>query len=306
MERIMNRKQFLLTAGGGLLSVAMPRLLDAQPGPGKFYFACIADTHIIDDFYKGDEEDIYQTTDRLAQARAFLNTVHPAIDMVFVAGDFFHNYPSTDLDFFFKNRTRVDNAKELIDGFKMPVHVGFGNHDYAIPKVPREMSHELFRRKLGVKPYYSIDHKGVKFVHLNNFLGDTMAAGNPKYNRERGSFGEEQLNWFEAELRQHKPAFVFLHFPLYMIAPTESADLGLLPLLKKYKETVQLVVAGHWHKWVEFGRTYGPPHQVIAATRYDPNAYLIVEMDTAKGTHRLLNIDLVDWNTHYSKPWPGM
>ncbi|MGC4048126.1 MAG: hypothetical protein QM757_00005 [Paludibaculum sp.] len=47
-------------------------------------------------------------------------------------------------------------------------------------------------------------------------------------------------------------------------------------------------------------------HQVIAATRYDPNAYLIVEADTRKQSHRLLNIDLVDWNTHYSKPWRGL
>ena len=34
----------------------------------------------------------------------------------------------------------------------MPVHIGFGNHDYAVPGVSREASHELFRCKLGVKP----------------------------------------------------------------------------------------------------------------------------------------------------------
>jgi hypothetical protein len=41
----------------------------------------------------------------------------------------------------------------------------------------------------------------------------------------------------------------------------------------------------------------------MAATRYDPNAYLIVEVDARAGTHRLLNLDLVDWNTHFSQPY---
>lgn len=45
-----------------------------------------------------------------------------------------------------------------------------------------------------------------------------------------------------------------------------------MPLLKMYKSTVHLVAAGHWRKWVEFGRTFGPPHQVISSTRYGPNA----------------------------------
>ena len=39
----------------------------------------------------------------------------------------------------------------------------------------------------------------------------------------------------------------------------------------------------------------------MAATRYDPNAYLIVDVDTKTAKHKLLNLDLVDWNTHYSK-----
>jgi hypothetical protein len=41
----------------------------------------------------------------------------------------------------------------------------------------------------------------------------------------------------------------------------------------------------------------------MAATRYDPNAYLLVDVDTRAATHRLLNLDLVGWNTHFSKPY---
>ena len=56
---------------------------------------------------------------------------------------------------------------------------------------------------------------------------------------------------------------------------------------------MQRVISGHWHRWFEFGRSYGPQHLVMAATRYDANAYLIVEADTRAGTHQLLNLDLV-------------
>lgn len=308
----MNRREWLFAAGGASVATAGPALLGAEPNSGKFYFAVIADTHIIDSFYKGpenspeDTESIFKTTERLKSARDFLSGLQPKIERVFIAGDFFHNYPSTDIDFYFKNRTRIDNAKELIDSFPMPVHPGFGNHDYAVPKVSRDVSHELFRRKLGVKPYYSVEHKGWKFVHLNNFLGSTWTPGSANYDRSQGSFGEEQLNWFEAELREHKPTFVFVHFPLLIDEGAEKGDYGVYSLLKKYKDTVQLVVSGHWHRWAEFGRTFGPQHLVIAATRYDPNAYLIVEADTRSATHRLLNLDMVDWNTHFSKPWHNL
>jgi predicted MPP superfamily phosphohydrolase len=304
---MISRRRLIQLGGAGVL--ALPSFLEARPDSRKFYFAVIADTHIIDGFYQGpenspeDTESIFKTTERLISARDTINALRPAMDLVFLVGDYFHDYPSTDLDFYFQNRTRIDEAKTLSDGFKMPVHVGFGNHDYAVPKVSREMTHELFRRKLSLQPYYSVEHRGFKFVHLNNFLGDTWQAGHARFDKKQGSLGEAQLNWFEAELRQGKPTFVFIHFPLTIVAPKEREDYGLLPLLKQHKDTVQRVVSGHWHRWFEFGRSFGPQHLVMAATRYDPNAYLIVEVDMQAATHRLLNLDLVDWNTHFSRPY---
>ena len=53
------------------------------------------------------------------------------------------------------------------------------------------------------------------------------------------------------------------------------------------------------------GYCLSPQHLVMAATRYDPNAYLIVDVDTKAMTHRLVNLGLVDWNTHFSKPFVG-
>ena len=307
----ITRGEFLRMGGAAAASLALrPFSLAAQRASGDtFYFALVADSHIIDDLYKGpectpeDTESMFRTTERLAAARDVINALRPKMEKVFLIGDYFHDYPSPDIDFYFKNETRLDRAKAITDKFEMPVHVGFGNHDYSIPRIPREMSHELFRRKFGVQPYYSVEHRGWKFVHLNNFLGDTMTRGHADFNASVGSLGEEQLNWFEAELRQHKPTFVFVHFPLYIMKPIEVKDYGLYALLKQHRETIQRVVSGHWHRWFEFGRSYGPQHLVMAATRHSPDAYLIVEANTKAVSHQLLNIDLVDWNTHYSAPY---
>jgi Calcineurin-like phosphoesterase len=148
-----------------------------------------------------------------------------------------------------------------------------------------------------------LDYKGYKFIHLNNFLGSSQDRNAADFNPGRGSLGEPQLHWFEAQLQQHKPTFVFIHYPLILDQPTEFADYGLYPLLQKYKDTIQLVVSGHVHKWGDYKNNYGPQHYTMAATRYDPNAYMLMEVDTKKATWRFMNESLVEWSTHYSKPW---
>lgn len=304
---VLTRRGFIQATGAGL--IAWPSFLEARSDGDTFHVGLIADTHIIDGFYRGpesnpeDTESILKAEERLTAARSVLNSLTPALELVFLVGDYFHDYPSTDLEFYFANSTRIDRAKALTDGFRAPVHVGFGNHDYAVPKVSRELTHELFRRKLGLRPYYALDHRGCKFIHVNNFLGATWEVGHARFDRSQGSLGEEQLLWLDAQLSQRMPTFVFVHFPLSVIARNEHTDLGLHTLLQRHAATVQRVISGHWHRWVDAGREFGPPHLVMASTRYDPNAYLVVEIDAKSATHRLLNLDLVEWNTHFSRPY---
>ena len=299
--RTFNRRQF----GSLLAAAAVP------PKPDTFRFAIIADTHIIDDFYTGpegsalDTETIFRTTPHLIAARDSINRLSPAMEKIFLVGDYFHNYPSTDHDFYFKNRTRVDNAKLLTDGFHAPVHIGFGNHDYDVPRVSREFSHDLFREKYRVQPYYSVDYKGFRFVHLNNFIGETWNPASSLFNKGKGSLGEAQLNWAEAQFAERKPTFVFIHFPLPIVSPTEKADYGLYPLLQKYQENIQRVVSGHYHRWFDLERKYGPLHTIMGATRYDEDACMIIEADSRSQTHRWLNESYVDWTTYYSRTYTG-
>ena len=279
--------------------------------PGTFRFALIADTHIIDDFYTGpegsalDTESIFRTATRLATARDFINALTPPMEKVFLIGDYFHNYPSTEHDFYFKNQTRLDRAKLLTDGFQAPVHLGFGNHDYDVPRITREFSHDLFRARFQTEPYYAVDYKGFRFLHLNNFLGETWNPRSVKFARQTGSLGERQLNWAEAQLAERKPTFVLIHFPLMIVAPTERLDYGLYPLLLKYQDNIQRVVSGHFHRWFDFEHKYGPTHTVMGATRYDEHAMMLIEADPSAGTHRWLNQSTVDWTTYYNRPYPG-
>jgi UDP-2,3-diacylglucosamine pyrophosphatase LpxH len=313
MTQLTRRSFGALTAAAVTASLTRSlwaREVAPMAGDRRFYIALIADSHIIDDFYvKGsengveDNESILVTTPRLTAARDFINSLSPAIEQVFLLGDYFHNYPSPDYEFYFKNKTRLDNAKSITDGFRMPVHIGFGNHDYDVRHVPREMSHRLFKAKFNTNPYWVLDYKGYKFVHLNNFLGSTQDNKATDFNPNTGTLGEEQLHWFEAQLSERKPTFVFVHYPLIAIEAVEFRDYGLHPLLRKYRETIQLVVSGHVHKWIDFAHTYGPQHYIMAATRYDPNAYMLLEIDQDRSSWRFLNADLVDWSTHYSKPY---
>jgi hypothetical protein len=318
----MNRRSLLQLGAASTVAGAISPSLHAlaktiAPANQSFRFALIADTHIIDEYYKPgsengaeDNDSILKTTDRLVFARDVINAAHPidgkSVEQVFLVGDCFHNYPSADIDFYYKHRTRIDISRELLDGFHMPVHIGFGNHDYdehRTPGISREMSHQLFKDKLRTEPYYAVDYKGFRFLHLNNFLGTTWDLDQPAKLRQTGSFGETQLQWAEAQLAARKPTVVFVHYPLWWQQPTEFADFGLHPLLRKYQDNIQIVVAGHYHKWIDFAHTYGPRHIVMASTRYDQNAFMFFDADSRTGKIEWLDADRPEWSTHYAKPY---
>lgn len=310
------RRDFLRLGGAGLGALATCGLGLGLPScriPGAedryFNFAVLADTHLIDAFYTGpegspeDTESIFLTRERLAAARAVINGLTPSIEKVFIAGDVAHNYPSEDWSFYFENETRFDLVRQELDLFTADVHPGLGNHDYDIGTIDREFTHDLVREKWAIEPYYTVEHKGWAFVHVNNFLGATMDPTSADYNRDLGSLGATQLDWLEAELQRGRPTFIFLHYPLPLIERHEVADRDLVYLLRTYANTIQLVVAGHLHLWMDNESAYGPPHLLCASTRYDPDAYMIVEVDRTLGTHRILNQELWEWFSHYAEPY---
>lgn len=302
----IDRRSFLHVAGGlaGLSSAIESPLIAAPSTPDRFRFVVIADTHIIDDFYNRQESNaldtmtVKQTRESLIRTRTMIHALNPQPDMVFLAGDFVHDFPSPDYGFYFQNVTRFDHAKRITDGFRMKVYAGFGNHDYWVPQHDRDFAHRLYAQKFGLKPYYAVDHKGCRFLVLNNFLGETWNAGNKEvFNKRVGSLGETQLQWLEAQLAARKQTFLFVHFPASIIQPTEYKDFGLHPLLKKYADNIHFVTAGHWHRWHDFKREFGPQHYVMGATRYDADSYMVVDVDVKAATYSIRNLHCFQWGT---------
>ena len=169
---MISRRSFLHLAGG--LGVAAPAGLLTPPAlqgataASRFRFAVIADTHIIDNFYHPPNPNtetassVIFSRESLIRTRTAIHALNPAPDMVFVVGDFFHDYPSRDYDFYFKNVTRIDHAKAITDRFKMKVYPGFGNHDYDVPDLTAPFA-PLGCAKIGIKPYYAWDHRAAAF-----------------------------------------------------------------------------------------------------------------------------------------------
>src|SRR5262249_23301602 len=112
----ITRNEFLKIGGAAAASLALRpfTLAAADANADTFYCALIADSHIIDDWYKGpesnpeDTESMFKTTERLVAVRDFINGLRPRMERVFLIGDYFHNYPSLDIDFYFQNQTRLD------------------------------------------------------------------------------------------------------------------------------------------------------------------------------------------------------
>jgi len=283
--------------------------------PAPFVFAVLADTHVIDDLYVPgsengalDNETILTTRENLAAVRDAINGVWPAIELVLVAGDVFHNYPreQEDWSWYQEQHTRIDIAQELLAGFAMPVYPVPGNHDYAVPEISREFSHRLFQDKLGIAPYYAVEYRGFLFLACNSQLGETWNPESARYNTSLGSFGHEQLRWVEAQLDRGLPTVLFWHHPYMSFASEEEGGRDMLQLLKTHDNVVQSF-AGHAHHWFDYRPLFGLPHLMLGSTRYDRNAMLIVEADPRDGTLRFLNGDCIDWEgSLYASPWvPG-
>lgn len=297
--------------GSGGSGSAGPGSSRAGESSRFWHVAVMADSHVIDSFYEGpesnalDTESILHANERFVVARDFLNALRPRMEAVFHLGDLIHTYPSTDEAFFVQNRTSLDITREILDGFEMPFHFVMGNHDYYVPRASREFTHELFAEKLPMfRKYHAVELHGWKFIHLNNYLGDTWDASDGDYQKNVGSFGEEQLQWFEAELQEGKPSFVFLHHPHGMVAATEfGQDFGFLSLVQRYRDTIAVVMSGHWHRWIRAEIPNGPVNWLIGSTRYDEDAFVVIEIDRETDAWRFCNDETWRLLSHETERW---
>lgn len=280
-----------------------------------FQVVLLSDPHVIDEWYTGPENgeldtaSILAANERLVGARDRIHALDMPIARAFVLGDVIHEYNSLDPMFYYEpsNLTAHDIVADVLETFEMPVHLALGNHDYFVPEMPREFVHELFRDKLGLeRTYYSVDHRGFRFIVLDSQLGDTWDAASARFDTHYGSFGEAQLRWLDEQLAEGLPSFVMFHHHPLVLAEGEldDADFADIHAVLGRHENVLVALSGHLHRWFNHQRRYGSWHVTLGSTRYDEDAFWVIRCDTESGEFDLLNPDTAVWGSVDSLPYP--
>ena len=172
---------------------------------------------------------------------------------------------------------------------KIPLYCVPGNHD-----VTHESKSLAEYRKQYGKDYYSLEVGKDRFLVLNSVLLRSEAS--------KTKATAEQWEWLEAELKKAKKAdarhiVVFLHHPLFAMAPHEPEGFYNLPMQAR-KRLFQLfqqygvdaVFAGHYHRnlvnkyrGVEYVTTNSVCAPVVAN---DPEGVRVITLGPDGITHR--------------------
>jgi hypothetical protein len=169
---------------------------DGDGDPTSFRVVVLADPHVIGPNYFGEDPSLLMAKTRLETTRQQIAAIDPPPAFAIVLGDLVHSaYASQDAAWYADNPNAFAEIDALLGEFPIPMHVVFGESDYAIPDVPKTLSHQLFAQFFAKQPYYSIEHDGWRFVFTNSQLGPSFEPLNMNFDPNEGSFGQAQLDW---------------------------------------------------------------------------------------------------------------
>ncbi len=224
---------FCVMKGGVLQSYSLSRLSEIDEGTtkGAFSFVQISDSHM--GFDKAANPDVVGT---LEAAIAKINALPGSPDFMLHTGDITH----------LSKPAEFDTTEQLLKEAK-PKEIFYvpGEHDLLDEG---QQFKERFGKLSKGQGWYSLDHKGVHFVGLNNVMN--LKAGG------LGSLGNEQLEWMEKDVKhlsKSTPIVVFAHIPLWSVYPEwgwgtdDSAQ--ALGYLKKFGSVT--VLNGHIHQTMQ-------------------------------------------------------
>ena len=221
-----------LLSGGVLAPLELARASETDMKAGIPLFVQISDSHI--GFNKDANPDVAGT---LKETIGLVNAMPARPGLVIHTGDITHLSKPAEFDL----------AQQLLGALKVSeIHTVPGEHD-----VTDGIGTEYFNRFGGAsknKGWYSFDHKGVHFVALVNVMNFKPGG--------LGAFGDEQLEWLEADLKGRSastPVVVFAHMPMWTIYEpwgwgTGDADQAL-SYLKRFGSVT--VLNGHIHQIVQ-------------------------------------------------------
>lgn len=239
-----------------------------------FRFIVFSDTHVR--LPQNPDDDDYENSmniENLESAVDRINNDFSEADFVAVSGDLVGCLFSENADDY---DVGIDNPaetfKSIMSMLDMPFYVALGNHDYQKTYKPElhegvstdniENIEAVWKKVLGIEPYYSIVHNGIRLIFLNSNRGDlrvNVCGGCEAEAFCTGSFDNAQLDWFEDELAKDEPVILFLHHPIY--TDDEEAVYSILPtfyvdtedpfydLVDTAKDKILAAFVGHGHLW---------------------------------------------------------
>ena len=187
-------------AGGVPTSRLLAQAVKNGSGPshslsGDFSFVQISDSHI--GFNKGANPNVTGTL-QTAIDRINATPAAKAPHFMIHTGDITQNSKASEFD----TSAQVIKSAKVGETFYVP-----GEHDFIDDG---EQYKQRFGKGRPGNGWYSFDHKGVRFIGLNNCVQvDAM-----------GNIGAEQLTWLKGELTglsRSTPIVVFAHIPLWMV-----------------------------------------------------------------------------------------
>jgi 3',5'-cyclic-AMP phosphodiesterase len=163
---------------------------------GDFAFVQISDSHI--GFNKGANPDVTGTLQRAIERINVTGAGVRAPEFMIHTGDITQNSKPAEFD----TAAQVIRNARVGETFYVP-----GEHDFIDDG---DTYRQWFKKGTPGNGWYSFDHRGVRFIGLNNCVQvDAM-----------GNIGAEQLAWLKGELAglsRSTPLVVFAHIPLWMV-----------------------------------------------------------------------------------------
>lgn len=128
---------------------------------------------------------------------------------------------------------RWQEYQTVVAGLPAPLRLVAGNNDIGNPVMRR-----LYEQRWG-RPWYSFEHRGVRFIVLDNAEADSSAA-----------MGAAQLAWLAAVLDSFRAArwtVVLMHRPFWAEGVLRGRPDTLHALFRRYG--VDAVFTGHYHEY---------------------------------------------------------
>ncbi len=237
-----------------------------------FVFLVVSDTHVR---IPGNPDDSkYDNQGNLDNNLQFVQVVNNELahaSFVAITGDLVGTlFSSNPDDYGPQGDSPAHRFRDIMNGLAIPWQAVLGNHDYEEGFTSEGISaddplamEEIWRRVVGMPPYYAIVYRGFRFLFLNSVRGDRywdVCLLGQEETGCTGSFDAAQIQWLTAQLAQPEPVVMFFHHPVHsdswytvwsVAGSTFQVDKDdpFYAITESYAYKIKAIFVGHGHMW---------------------------------------------------------